>query len=208
MKRFYAIIILLALSAFSLKAQKFAIGTNAVDYLNFVTFNVDGQVSLSRHFSLEGQVRYNPFIFNARDINKRIQNRKQSYQIGFRYWPWSTFSEWWFKAGIQYQNYQYSGFNRIIPGSYPGTREGHAGGLVFGAGYSLMVTKHFNIDFGLEAWSGCDWFYSVRSNGKDVFFERDQLGGPARQIFLLPTNLYVSCTFVLGEFKKEKERKK
>lgn len=183
-------------------AQKFSVSTNAVDYMNLLTINADAQISLSRHFSLEGQIRYNPWVFNQNNLSKQIQNRKQSYQIGFRFWPWATFSEWWIKIGGQYQNYCHGGFNNYFQGASPYIREGHASGVAFGAGYSLMITKFFNLDFGIEGWGGVDWFEDVTSDKKDVKFREGSQG------FLLPNNVYISATFVFGEFHAKKDKKK
>ena len=70
---------------------------------------------------------------------------------------------------------QHDGGSRVEPGM---TEEGDAYGLSLGAGYSLMLGKHVNIDFGLEVWGGrtiytvyaCPTCGKVTESGKKWFF--------------------------------------
>ena len=68
-----------------LKAQKWSIGTNLLDYANFLTINAETGVSLHQHWSLTAEGRYNPFYFQGR--SHRIQNKKLAISAGARYWP-------------------------------------------------------------------------------------------------------------------------
>jgi|SRR5574344_6232 hypothetical protein len=98
----FLINVVFCLFPLSTYAQKVSIGTNFIDYVLLGTINTDFQYSISRHLSLESQVKYNPFIYNSNNINSRIQNRQKSIEVGIRYWPWVSYSGWWIRAGAQY----------------------------------------------------------------------------------------------------------
>ncbi|MBR4974058.1 MAG: DUF3575 domain-containing protein, partial [Bacteroidales bacterium] len=46
--------------------QKWSISTNLIDYANLITLNAEGNFSLSQHWSITLNSKYNPFIFNAK----------------------------------------------------------------------------------------------------------------------------------------------
>lgn len=49
MKSILLIIVILSVSIFSARALQWAISTNAVDWLNFGTINIEGSVAVSRY---------------------------------------------------------------------------------------------------------------------------------------------------------------
>lgn len=141
----------LCLSHFSASAQKLSVATNAVDYMYFGTLNAEGQFALAQHWSLSAAFRYNPFTFKN-NTDDQFQNRQRTFSLGSRYWTWNTFSGWWFSLKGQWQEYNEGGVASLE------TSEGDRFGAGLGAGYTLMLNKHFNIDFGLALWGGWETY--------------------------------------------------
>ena len=138
-----------------LKAQKWSIGTNLLDYANFLTINAEAGVSLHQHWSLTAEGRYNPFYFQGR--SHRIQNKKLAISAGARYWPFFVYSGFYYGARLQWCRYSFGGiFSQKA-------REGDAFGMGLNFGYSLMLTKHLNIEFGIGLWFGGTTFKEYRS---------------------------------------------
>ena len=166
------------------RAQKISLSTNVLDCLALGTMNVDVSYALSRHWSAVAGVRYNPFTFNAGDPQKQFQYRQQSYSAGVRMWPWHIWSGWWFASKIRYQEYNAGG---ILD---PETREGDRIGMGLYSGYTHMISRHFNIEFGLGLWGGWDYYtrYSCPVCGIKI---EEGRGG-----FLLPDDVMVSLVYV------------
>ena len=164
--------------------QKVSISTNTLDYVSLGTMNVDVSYAFSRHWSAVAGVRYNPFTFMKGDSQKQFQYRQQSYSVGVRLWPWHIWSGWWFASKIRYQEYNVGG---IIS---PDTREGDRFGIGFYSGYTHMISRHFNIEFGLGLWAGWDYYtrYSCPMCGIRI---EEGSGG-----FLLPDDVMVSLVYV------------
>ena len=159
--------------------QKFAISTNVIDYLDRGTINLGVSLALSRHVSGELQYRNNPFRHGSG--NDVILNQKTVYAIGARYWPWICFSGWWIKGGIQAENYIRQNYIPVIYGE--ALKKGTGFGASIGGGYSLMLSKNFNIDLGADIWGGLD----TTSEGNKAF--------------ILPNNLYLCIAYVFGRKK-------
>lgn len=68
--------------------------------------------------------------------------------------------------------------------------EGDRFGAGIYAGYTHMLTKHFNVEFGLGVWSGMAVFrrYSCPVCGVTV--------AAGRKLFLLPDDLMISLAYV------------
>lgn len=138
-----------------LRAQKWSIGTNLLDYANFLTINAEAGVSLHQHWSLTAEGRYNPFYFQGR--SSKIQNKKLAISAGARYWPFFVYSGFYYGARLQWCRYSSGGiFSQKA-------REGDAFGMGLNFGYSLMLTKHLNIEFGIGLWFGGTTFREYRS---------------------------------------------
>lgn len=157
---FYSILVALVLSvSFSqeLNAQKvkFAISTNALDWANFGTANLELGVGITQHFSLQAVAKYNPWEFTAKKPQIPVRYNQMTFGAGVRWWPWYVFSGWWIGAKGQYSDYTKTGIWR--PALEEGTRIG--GGLSFG--YTLMVHKKFNIEFGAGVWGGAQTKYDL-----------------------------------------------
>ncbi len=168
------------------RAQRIAISTNLCDYLNLATLNLEAGVALNRHWSLDIEAKYNPFSFPKSSDKDwaQFQNRQQSYSIATRFWPWHVWSGWWYSGKLRYQEYNIGGiFSQK-------TEEGDRFGLGFSAGYSLMLSSHINIDFGLGFWSG--W-------GKYTQYTCPRCGLTEKRgsrIFVLPDDILISIVYV------------
>lgn len=187
MKALKSIGLCLALLAFpALKglSQNTAISTNMADYAMLGTMNIALSHSASRHWSLEAGAKYNPFSFNEGDAEKQRQNRQMLFSAGVRYWPWHVFSGWWFSGKAQYQEYNQGG---ILSRE---TSEGDRFGGSFGAGYTYMLRKHLNLEFGLGMWAGYDSFvtYDCPRCGVSV--------DSGKKFFLLPNDIILALTYV------------
>lgn len=179
----FSAIALLAVSYIA-DAQRFTVSTNVLDYACLGTMNVEGSYALSRRWSLSAGARYNPFTFRASDPQRQFQIRQISCSAGVRMWPWHTSSGWWFAGKARYQEYNYGGITSRA------TREGDRVGAGLYAGYTHMLGPHFNLEFGLGAWAGMDWYdiYSCQVCGLTV----DSGNG----FFVLPDDIMVAVVYV------------
>lgn len=165
-------------------AQKLSISTNVLGYAALGTLNVDASYSVSRHWSVVAGARYNPFTYNAGDPGRQFQMRQQSYAAGVRLWPWHVLSGWWFSSKIRYQEYNFGGVlsKEAI--------EGDRLGLGLYAGYTYMISRHFNLEFGVGLWGGADFYqrYSCTLCGLSL--------DSGRKAFVLPDDLALSLVYV------------
>lgn len=176
--------VLLACAAISAQAQKFSLSTNILDYACLGTVNLDASCSVSRRWSLTAGMRYNPFTYMKGDPEEQMQLRQQSYALGARVWPWHTMSGWWFAGKLRYQEYSFGGVWSDE------TEEGDRGGMGLYAGYTHMLSKHFNIEFGVGFWGGLDVYrrYSCPVCGL--------LMSTGKRLFVLPDDLMISIAYV------------
>lgn len=152
MKRTATILsIAVLMTTFSINAygQRWSIATNLLDYANFLTLNLEAGASVHQHWTVSVKGRYNPYSFST-TLNDagRIQNRTGSVSAGFKYWPFFVYSGFYYGGRIQWSRYNSGG---IISHS---SEEGDAVGIGMNLGYSLLVTKHLNLEFGLGLWFG------------------------------------------------------
>lgn len=166
-------------------AQRWSVGSNVVDWFNLGTLNVESSVALARHCSFNAGVRFNPWTFNHGDESRQFENRKRCCYAGVRYWPWHIYSGWWTALQLQYQEYNRAGIFNCRP------EEGDAWGVALSAGYTLMVHKSVNIEFGVGAWTGSTTYtaYSCPYCG-DVLEQ-------GTRFFFWPNNLMVSLVYIL-----------
>lgn len=165
-------------------AQKASVSTDLLGYANFITMNVEASCPVARHWSVNAEVRYNPFTFDLGEGREDARNRQQAYAAGVRWWPWNVYSGWWLGGKLRYQEYNSGG---IVSRK---TREGDRYGAGVSGGYSYMLGKHLNIDFGLGFWSGMDR-YSV--------YECPVCGvteASGSKFFILPTDIMVALSYV------------
>ncbi len=166
-------------------AQRFSVSTNLLDYAAFGTMNIEGSYSLSRRFSITAGARYNPFTFRKSDPERQFQMRQQSYSVGVRMWPWHTWSGWWFAGKGRYQEYNFGGLMRN-----PETQEGDRVGMGLYAGYTHMLSPHFNIEFGLGLWGGVDFYSKYSCQVCGITVSRGRKG------FVLPDDTMISLVYV------------
>ena len=166
------------------EAQTMSVSTNVLDYTCLGTLNADVSYSLSRRWSITAGARYNPFTFYAGDTSRLFQLRQQSYSFGARLWPWHIWSGWWFAAKVRYQEYNMGG---VVSRE---TSEGDRVGMGLYSGYTLMLSRHFNMEFGLGLWGGLDVYrkYSCPSCGLTV--------DEGKKGFVLPDDIMVSLVYV------------
>lgn len=189
--------ILLALCLFlttTISAQEFTLSTNLLDWANLGTANLQAGVSLSRHLSLHAGARYNNWNFGSVEKGNPFQNRARSASLGLRWWPWNVSSSWWFGAKAQVEEYNRGGLFRKMK-----TEEGLAVGLGVGAGYSWLISDHWNLDLGLGFWTGRTRYtlYRCPRCGRILSSEDGRLIRDRWKWFLLPSNdVQVSLTYI------------
>lgn len=163
-------------------AQKLALSTNVLDYANMGTLNLDVSYALAQHWNLRMGAKYNPFLYDSKPDNARFLQR--SVSLGGRYWPWHIFSGGWIGANVRYQEY-----NSGMAGEVQ-TSEGDRFGGGISGGYSLMLSPHLNLDFGIGFWTGYELYtvYACRSCGRI-------LSGGAKYFFL-PDDILLSLSYI------------
>lgn len=176
-------------------AQRFSVATNMVEWVNLGTLNAEAGVAVSRHFSIHAGVRYNNWTFRKGspedrfvdpygDTEKQFENRKQAYNLGVRYWPWYIYSGLWFYGRAQYMEYNRGGLIRHS------AEEGDAYGLGIGAGYTHMLHKNWNIEFGVGAWAGHKNFREYRCTNCGSVIDQGS------KFFILPDDVFVSIIYI------------
>ena len=169
-------------------AQDWSLSVNVADLADLATVNADVGIAVDRHWTLNGGVKYNPWTVHRNESNRQIaeqyQNRKLNISAGARWWPWNVYSGWWAGSRVQYQAYNRGGLRKRS------AEEGYAFGLAFSGGYSIMLNKHINLDFGLGIWGGYTLYtrYSCPKCGEIL-----DKGG---KWFVLPNEVIVSFSFI------------
>lgn len=155
--------IVLAAANLPASGQKWSVATNLLDYANFLTMNAELGVSVQRHWSVFIEGKYNPFSFPT-TLNQagRIQNRCGSASAGFKYWPFFVYSGLYYGGVLRWNRYNCGGIFS------PSSEEGDALGIGMSLGYSLMLTRHVNVEFGIGLWVGGTRYrkYSSTACGK------------------------------------------
>ena len=184
MKHKIIITLLLAVLPVLGRAQNWSVSTNVLDYVSLGTMNAEVSAGVGRRVTIEVSARVNPWTFHKGDPAKQMQNRHQTYSLGMRFWPWHIYSGWWISADVQYQEYNRGG---IISQK---TEEGDAYGISPGAGYSLMLHEHLNLDFGLSFWAGQKTYitYACPSCGR--------ITDKGSKWFVLPNELRVAIQYI------------
>ena len=179
---FFFLPLLLAVAEPAASGQEFALSTNLADYAELGTLNISASYGVSRHWSLTTDLKYNPFTFKKEEST--LQLRQRSLSAGTRYWPWHIYSGWWLSGKVMYQEYNTGGIFS------PETREGDRIGMSLGGGYSHMIGKRLNIEFGAGIWSGMDWFtkYSCPVCGN--------VEASGKKVFILPSDIIVALSYI------------
>lgn len=165
-------------------AQKVSVSVNAAQLATLGTLNTETAVALSRHCSFHAGAAWNPWTFRKDVPGRQFQARRIDASAGIRWWPWHVHSGWWVSSSAMYREYNYGG----ITGKT--TEEGDAAMIAFGGGYSLMLTGHLNIDFGLGIAGGHKWFteYSCPKCGR--------ITGGGSKWFASPDDIRISLVWV------------
>ena len=166
MKNFkYVIILLSALLSAEARAQEVSVSSNVLDYLNLGTMNMEASLGVSRHWTVNSGLRYNPFTFPGREgVADQMQYRQRMIFLGCRYWPWHIMSGWWLAGKVQYQEFNIGGLTEAE------TREGDRIGSGLTGGYTYMISPHFNIEAGAGLWAGHETYtvYACPECGRKV----------------------------------------
>ena len=167
-----------------LHAQNFSISSNLVDWANFGTANMEIGVGLSQHFSMMAGGHFNPWKFKT-EKGYDFHNQQTTGYLGCKWWPWYVFSGWWIGTKVQYSQVSRTGIWR------PALEEAKSvgGGLSFG--YTLMLHKHVNLEFGAGVWAGKHLSYTLYECPKCMAVRESGSKG-----FIAPDDVSVSLVFV------------
>lgn len=164
-------------------AQKVSLSTNILDYAQLGTLNADVSVSVDRRWSLTLGAKYNPFTYKT-DEERQFQYRQQSYSLGARFWPWHVWSGWWVGSRLRYQEYNFGGVWS------QDTEEGDRLGIGFSAGYTYMLSNHWNVEFGLGFWNGVTKYKVYNCPACGVVKES------GNKYFILPDDVMIAFVYV------------
>lgn len=135
-------------------AQNISVGTNFMDWANFGTINIEVGMGVSQHVSIIAGGHYNPWEFKT-SKGYRLHNQQATAYAGIRYWPWHVFSGWWIGGKLQYSDFSRTGVWR------PALQEGKSIGAGISFGYTFMISKNLNLEFGGGIWGGRHLKYTV-----------------------------------------------
>ncbi|MBR5042686.1 MAG: DUF3575 domain-containing protein [Bacteroidales bacterium] len=193
MKKLVILLSIMLFSTAAAKAQTWAVALNLGDAIELGTIGIEGSAAVAQHWSIHAGAKVNPWtfakhdtwngLFSEPDPNQK-QDRKQSYAIGARWWPWNVYSGWWVGCKAQYQEYNRGGFLTKT------AEEGDAFGAALSGGYSLMLKEHFNLDFGLGVWGGWTKYrqFEYPENGKII--------AEGNKWFFLPNEVIISLVYI------------
>lgn len=190
-----AVAILAAGASLPARAQHFSVSTNVVEWANLGTINGEAGVSVAQHFSIHAGVRYNPWTFRKGEPDDRMndpigveerqfENRKQSYSLAVRWWPWYVYSGWWAYGKAQYQEYNRGGLFRRP------AEEGDAIGGGVGFGYTHMLHKNWNLEFGAGIWAGTTRYTGYRCTNCGSITDQ------GKKFFVLPDDVMLSIIYI------------
>ena len=173
--------VLLSIAFCSARAQQLSVSTTALGSADFLTANAAASAAAARHWSVNAGFMYNPWSFRGEWGEMRASRRTAS--AGTRFWFWNVYSGWWLGAKAQWEEYNRGGIRS------PRTEEGDAFGAGLSAGYSLMLHRNINLDFGLGFWGGYKKYtvYSCPTCGR--------INEQGAKAFILPNDVLVSLMF-------------
>lgn len=155
--RFMVFAVAILITVENISAQRWGISTNALEYANFITLNAEAAAAVGKHWSIHINGKYNPFIFNTKGSpTEQLMNKSLTAAVGGRYWPFFVYSGFYYGFKAQWSQFSRGGITSRR------SSEGDAFGLGISFGYSLIVSRHFNIEFGVGLWGG-NAFYTTYS---------------------------------------------
>ena len=86
--------------------------------------------------TVQGSIQYGISRHVSIDAAARVNRKSQTFSAGARWWPWYIYSGWWVKGLAQIENKE----------------EAYGAGLSLG--YSLLLSRWLNLDFGVGGWGG------------------------------------------------------
>lgn len=184
MKKVFTVLAL-AVSIFAtsgLRGQNMHISSNLLDYLNLGTINGEFGLSPTPKWTIYLRGRYNPFTYK---MGKQVQNRVACGAAGARYWFWYSNSGWFADSNISFTRFNTGGI--IDRYAY----EGDAVGVTIGAGYALMLSRRWNLNFGLGIQGGYTAYtkYGCAKCGKVM--------GKYEKFYVVPSNIMVQLLRIL-----------
>ena len=99
MKKLLLVLTVCCISAATTMAQTWAVAVNAADAIELGTIGVEGSAAVGQHWSIHAGAKVNPWTFGKKDTSNGLfsepnpdqkQDRKQSYALGVRWWPWNV----------------------------------------------------------------------------------------------------------------------
>lgn len=168
----------------ALSAQKLQISANTLGLMCLGTLNGEVNYAVSQHWSVGMSGKYNPFSYSMSEGQRQFQLRQRSLAAVARWWPWHIYSGWWVSGRLQWQEYNMGGF--VSARTEEGQRYG--GGVT--AGYSHMISEHFNVELGLGVWGGFKQYtvYACPTCGRKL--EEGQ------KAFIMPSDFIVAISYV------------
>lgn len=167
--------------------RRWGVSVNLIDLADYGTLNIGVQRAVSRHFTTDMQGKLNLWSFNQ----KTKFDQKQTLSLGTRYWPWYTYSGIWFKGFAQVEEYSTSNLKNyytIGRGSNP--EKGAAYGAGLGLGYSLMLRRNINLDFGVTGWAGMSDSFGFSDYKFTAPVSHD------KKFFVAPSDVHFSVMFI------------
>ena len=76
-KKLFLLLAAFLAASLSASAQRFSIGSNAIDWLSLGTLEIEGSVAVAQHFSVHAGAECNPWTFNAGDAEKHMDNKSE-----------------------------------------------------------------------------------------------------------------------------------
>lgn len=193
MKKAVTLAVAILMMGVSAHAQKASLSTNAVDWMYFLTPNVEGQWALSQHWSLGAEARVNAWswrtggTFEERQ-QRELKARQQTYSAGLKWWSWNVWSGWWTGARAQWSEYDYGG-KGFMPW-LPENEAGDAWGLGLDLGYSYQLSTHWDLDMSLGIWGGVKRYTAYACPYCGTVTESGRRG------FLLPNEARIALLYV------------
>lgn len=193
MKKLLLVLTVCCISAATAMAQTWAVAVNAADAIELGTIGVEGSAAVGQHWSIHAGAKVNPWTFGKKDTSNGLfsepnpdqkQDRKQSYALGVRWWPWNVYSGWWIAGKAQYQEYNRGGIKS------PLTDEGDRYGIGLSGGYSYMINPHLNVDIGIGVWGGWDRYTTYSCPVCGLVKDKGD------RAFILPNDLLLALVYV------------
>lgn len=156
-----------------------AISTNLVDWADLATVNFSVEYAFARHWSADIVYGFNNWDFK----DGALKDKRRSVNIGVRYWPWYSYSGAWVRPFLGTESSCAAGLPvKFLNGNFDRFGAG------FSAGYSLMLSRHLNLDFGVGFWGGV----SHNLESPETAATPASWGG-----FIAPKDIRISLMFVL-----------